>query len=60
MLLLYISFSEHVLINLNGKLSKLSARVKISAFLALLTFALIGVYASVTFIRVVPDANAWY
>jgi hypothetical protein len=55
MLLLYISFSEHVLINLNGKLSKLSARVKISAFLALLTFALIGVYASVTFI-----VKQWY
>jgi|GEM_PF-1738492 len=55
MLLLYVSFSERILIRLSGKLSKLSTRIKISASLALITFALIGVYAAASF-----TVKQWY
>lgn len=55
MLFVYILFSERVLICLSEKLSKVSIRIKIFAFIALITFALIGIYATVMF-----TVKQWY
>ncbi|MDV3242780.1 MAG: hypothetical protein LOY00_13610 [Methylocaldum sp.] len=54
-MLFRVSFLERVLIRFSGKISTLSARVKISAFLVLVAFALVGVYATVTFM-----VERWY
>jgi hypothetical protein len=55
MLLLYISFFECVLLRLGGKLSKVSARIKIYASFAIAVFSLIGAYTVVAF-----TVRQWY
>jgi hypothetical protein len=54
-MLRHITLSERILTCFSGKLSKLSFKVRISAFVVLVTFALIGVYATASF-----TVTQWY